>query len=133
MAEIVQRGKNKFLVRVFLGRTNGRARYHNKVVHGGKKAAEKYAREAEVKRDLGTLEKPVKDDPKFSTFLDDWMKEFKKGSVKERTFEGYEFILTQYVKPKLGPKRLAELTARTVQSFYNSMSESGLSPRTVRF
>jgi integrase len=133
MAEIISRGKNKFLVRVFLGRTNGRARYHNKVVHGGKKAAEKYAREAEVKRDLGTLEKPANEDPTFGKFLDGWMKEFKKGSVRDRTYEGYVYTLKQYVRPYLGKDRMSELTARRIQGVYNELSQSGLSPRTVAF
>jgi integrase len=133
MAEIIPRGKSKFLVRVFLGRTNGRARYHNKVVHGGKKAAEKYARQAEVKRDLGELDKPASEDPTFGKFLDGWMREFKKGSVKERTYAGYEYTLKQYVRPYLGKDRLSELTARGIQGVYNQLTESGLSPRTVKF
>jgi integrase len=133
MAEIIPRGKNKHLVRVFLGRTNGRARYHNKVVHGGKKAAEKYAREAEVKRDLGQLDKPASEDPVFGKFLDDWMREFKKGTVRERTYEGYDYTLKQYVRPYLGKDRISELTARRIQGVYNELTESGLSPRTVKF
>ena len=133
MAEIIQRGDRKFLVRVFLRRKNGRTSYHNKIVHGTKKDAEKYARSAEVKRDLGTLEKPESDDPTFGKFLDDWMKEFKKGSVRERTYEGYVYTLKQYVRPYLGKDRLSELTARRIQGMYRELSESGLSPRTVAF
>lgn len=133
MAEIIKRGEGKWLVRVFTGRVDGRTRYHNKVIHGTKKKAQQYARETETKRDLGTLDKPAKDDPTFRTFLDGWMKEFKKGSVKERTFEGYVYTLKQYVRPYLGEDRLSELTARRIQSVYNELSESGLSPRTVAF
>jgi integrase len=133
MAEIIQRGERKFLVRVFVSRANGRTRYHNKTVNGTKKDAEKYARQAEVKRDLGTLDKPANEDPTFGKFLDDWMKEFKKGSVRDRTFEGYVYTLKQYVRPYLGKDRLSELTARRIQGVYNELSESGLSPRTVAF
>lgn len=133
MAEITPRGERKFLVRVFLGRTNGRTRYHNKIIHGTKKDAQKYAREAEVKRDLGTLDKPASEDPTFGKFLDDWMKEFKKGSVKERTYSGYEYTLKQYVRPYLETDRISELTARRIQGVYNELNEAGLSPRTVAF
>lgn len=133
MAEIISKGDRKFLVRVFLKRVNGRTKYHNKLIHGTKKDAEKYARTAEVKRDLGELDKPANEDPTFGKFLDGWMKEFKRGSVRDRTFEGYEYTLKQYVRPYLGDDRLSELTARRIQGVYNELSESGLSPRTVAF
>src|ERR1041385_7527861 len=133
MAAIIQRGERKFLVRVFVKRVNGRTRYHNKTINGTKKDAEKYARQAEVKRDLGTLDKPANEDPTFGKFLDDWMKEFKKGSVRESTYEGYVYTLKQYVRPYLSKDHLSELTARRIQSVYSQLSESGLSPRTVAF
>src|SRR5688572_22136549 len=124
MAEIVSRGKNKWLVRVFLGRVDGRTRYHNKVVHGTKKAAQQYARETETKRDLGTLNKPTSEDVTLNKFLDRWLEEFKRGSVRERTFIGYEFVLNHYVRPYVGDDRLSELTARRLQSAYNQLSEA---------
>lgn len=133
MAEIIPRGDRKFLVRVFLRRVNGRTKYHNKIVHGSKKDAEKYARQAEVKRDLGTLEKPKSEDPTFDKFLDGWLKEFKKGTVKERTYENYVAVLRKYVRPYLGKDQLSELSARRIQGAYNELSESGLSPRTVKY
>src|ERR1041385_5136761 len=133
MAEIIPRGDRKFLVRVFVKRVNGRTKYHNKLIHGTKKDAEKYARTAEHKRDLGELDKPEHEDPTFGKFLDGWMKEFKKGSIRDRTYEGYVYTLKQYVRPYLGGDRLSELTARRIQGVYNELSESGLSPRTVAF
>jgi integrase len=133
MAEIIQRGDRKFLVRVFVKRVNGRTKYHNKLIHGTRKDAERYARTAEVKRDLGELDKPENEDPTFGKFLDGWMKEFKKGSVRDRTYEGYVYTLKQYVRPYLGDDRLSELSARRIQGVYNELSESGLSPRTVAF
>jgi integrase len=133
VAEIVSKGKGKWLVRVFLGRSAGRTKYHNKLVHGTKKDARKYAREAETQRDLGTLIKASSEDVTLDKFLDGWLCEFKKGSVKERTYEGYVFILDNYVRPRLGKNRLTELTARTIQAAYNDLSEAGYSPRTVAF
>jgi hypothetical protein len=60
MAEIKPYGKGKWLVRVFIGRTaEGRMLRHNKVIRGLKTDAQKYARDVETKRDLGTLERPV--------------------------------------------------------------------------
>lgn len=133
MSQIERRGDRKWLVRVFLGRVNGRVKYHSKTIRGTKKDAESYARGIETKRDLGTLDQPTPDDPTFGKFLDDWMKEFKKGSVKERTFVAYEYTLKQYVRPYLGADRLSELSARRIQSVYNELSEAGYSPRTIAF
>jgi integrase len=132
MAEIISRGKGKWLVRVFLGRTAGHTQYHNKVVHGTKKDAQKYARDKETKRDLGILRRESQA-VTLDKFLDTWLEEFKRNSVRERTFAGYQFILDRYVRPHLGMEQLAELTARRIQSFYNELSEAGYSPRTVAF
>ncbi len=132
MAEIINRN-GKYLVRVFLGRVNGKIQYHSKTIHGNKKAAESYARDIETKRDLGTLNQPTPDDPTFGKFLDDWMAAFKRGSVKERTFNAYEYTLKQYVRPYLGEDRLSELSARRIQGVYNELSEAGYSPRTIAF
>lgn len=37
--QIIPRGKDTWLVRVFIGRDeNGKRKYHNKTIHGGKKS-----------------------------------------------------------------------------------------------
>lgn len=133
MAEIIPRGDGKWLVRVFVRRHLGKTRYHNKVIHGSKKDAQKYARQAETKRDLGTLDKPAIDDPTLKSFMDDWMIQFKKGSVTERTYEGYKLAIKLYVTPYLGKLRLSELTARKIQDAYNQLHEDEYSPRTIAF
>src|SRR5713226_2999091 len=97
--QIIKRGDNKWLVRIFIRRNaEGKRLYHNKLIRGTKKKAQEYARDAETKRDLGTLDKPPNDDPTLNKFLDDWLTDFKKGTVKERTYAGYQYILDQYVR-----------------------------------
>jgi integrase len=132
--QIINRGDNKWLVRIFIRRTSEGTRiYHNKVVHGKKKKAQEYARDIETKRDLGTLDKPAIEDPTLDKFLDGWLIAFKKNTVKERTYAGYEYVLNQYVRPYLGQDKLSELTVLRIQGVYNELSEAGLSPRTVSF
>ena len=133
MAEIIPKGKSKWLVRVFLSRQQGRTKYHSKVVHGKKSDAIKYARQTETKRDLGILDKPPADDPTLKSFLDGWMVQFKKGSVTARTYEGYAYTLKRYVEPYIGKLRLSELTARVIQDAYNQLQEEEYSPRTIAF
>jgi len=132
--QIIKRGDNKWLVRIFIRRNaEGKRLYHNKLIRGTKKKAQEYARDAETKRDLGTLDKPPNDDPTLNKFLDDWLTDFKKGTVKERTYAGYQYILNQYVRPYIGKDKLSELTARRIQGLYNQLSESEYSPRTISF
>jgi integrase len=132
--QIIERGKDKYLVRIFLRRTpQGKRLYHNKLVHGGKKKAVAYGRDAETKRDLGTLEQTVIEDPTFNEYLDNWLIDFKKKSVRERTYKGYEYILDKYVRPRLGKYKLTELTTLVIQNTYNHLTDTGYSPRTINF
>jgi integrase len=134
MAQIIPRGPNKWLVRVFLGRTSeGKTKYHNKVVRGRKKDARKYALVTETKRDLGLLDNLKADELTFDTFLDEWLSEFKKDTVRERTFIGYQYILNHYVRPYLGKTNLSDLTTRRIQGLYNDLIRTGYSPRTISF
>jgi integrase len=134
MAEIIPRGTDKWLVRISVLRNdNGKRKRHSKLINGKKKDALKYAREIETKRDLGTLDKPKIQDPTLGDYLNDWLVAFKKKTVKERTYAGYEYVLKQYVRPYLGKDKLSELTVLRIQSVYNELSEAGLSPRTVSF
>lgn len=133
MAEIIPKGKDKYLVRVFLRRVAGHTKYFNKTVTGTKKDAQKKARELETKRDLGIPLKPSSENPTLGKFLDGWLKDFKKGSVKERTFESYEWVLDHLVRPYLGDDLLTELTPRRIQTLYNDLSEAGYAPRSVGY
>lgn len=59
--QIIQRGENVFLVRVFLGRDkDGKRRYHNKTIHGTKKDAQRYLTAVLRERDLGTFAEPTR-------------------------------------------------------------------------
>jgi len=131
MAEIIKRAKNRWLVRVFLGRDSlGKTRYHNKIIRGNKKAAHTYARDTETKHSLGILHKPKP--ITLNAFLDRWLAEFKKPTVRERTFNQYTQIIDLHIRPQLGKTLLTELTARQIQNLYNALSKRGLG-RTVKY
>ncbi|ERI07779.1 hypothetical protein [Aneurinibacillus aneurinilyticus] len=53
--QIIPRGKDTWLVRVFIDRDeNGKRKYHNKTIHGGKKVAQKYLNDMLREKDAGT-------------------------------------------------------------------------------
>ena len=64
-------------------------------------------------------------------FLDQWLNDCAKNSVRPRTYSGYETIIRRHIKPRLGNIQLVKLTPQHVQALLNECLESGLSSRTV--
>lgn len=130
--QIIKRGENVYLVRVYLGRDgSGKRKYHNKTIHGNKKDAERYLTKVLRERDTGTFVEPSRET--LAEFLDKWLDTVVKQRVRERTYLDYRDRLKWYVKPVLGDKKLSQITAEDIQTMYNKMLEDGLSPRTVRY
>lgn len=69
----------------------------------------------------------------LSQWLDTWMDEYKRGSIRPTTYSSYEYIIRVHLKKGLGAALLKDLKPEQVQAFYNSKKESGLSSRTVRY
>lgn len=131
--QIVARGRGKWLVRVFLGRDpdTGKRRYHNRTIHGTKKDAERYLTSALRNRDLGTLVEPVR--TTLNSYLERWLEISAKPRVRPRTLQDYTWLLSHYVKPELGERRIDLLRPLDVQGLYTSMLERGISGRTIRY
>lgn len=68
-----------------------------------------------------------------SQFLDQWLENSAKPSVKPKTFESYAQLVRLYLAPDLGRFKLAKLTPQQVQAFLNNRLASGLSTRTVQY
>ena len=66
-------------------------------------------------------------------FLDRWLEESVKPSVRPRTYESYGQLVRLHLRPDLGHVRLEHLDAPAVQAFVNAKLASGLSPRTVQY
>lgn len=65
-------------------------------------------------------------------YLERWLNDSVKGSVKQRTFENYAYVVRLHLVPTLGHIKLKALTPAHVQSLYRAKQDSGLSARTVR-
>jgi integrase len=73
---------------------------------------------------------------KLGDYLDRWLSECVRGTVKESTFERYEYAIRPHIKPSLGRLKLKSLTPVHVRSFYRSKLDGakgspGLAPATV--
>ncbi|CAA9321932.1 MAG: Integrase [uncultured Chloroflexia bacterium] len=64
--------------------------------------------------------------------LDQWLKNCVKHSVKQTTYENYEYVVRRHLVPAIGAKRLGKLSPAQVQSLYRQKLDAGLAPRTVR-
>ena len=129
--QLINRGKNIWLVRVFLGRdVNGKRKYHNKTIHGNKKAAQTYLNKILLEKDTGEFYEPNKEI--LSVYMDKWLKTAVKNRVTEKTFSGYKEIVKLYINPALGDALLSKLTVIQIQEFYNNLTGRGLSSQTVR-
>lgn len=84
--------------------------------------------------DAGTYTAPSR--MTVGQWLDIWTGEYL-GGVKPSTLTSYKAAVKNHLKPRLGAIKLEALTAHTVQSFYNSLSDNEkdstpLSPKTVK-
>jgi integrase len=64
-------------------------------------------------------------------FLNDWLENTQKESVRARTYERYEEIIRLHIVPVLGRHQLQKLTAQHLQAFYTRKRKEGLSPTTI--
>lgn len=129
--QIIPRGKNKYLVRVYLGEVNGKRKYHSKTIYGGKKAAEAYLTKILREKHTGIFLEPSKE--LLGAYLDGWMKSVVKQRVSGKTYKSYEQLINLYIKPELESVKLCQLAPEQIQQLYSKMIDRGLSPRTVRY
>ncbi len=64
-------------------------------------------------------------------YLNRWLSDSVRDSVKRRTYESYLSIVGRHIQPGLGRVKLAALTPAHVQGLYRAKLDSGLSPTTV--
>ena len=129
--QIIPRGEGVFLVRVYLGRTNGKRQYANRTVHGTEGDARKERTKLLRERDLGVAVAPAK--LTLGDFLDRWLRDAAGPRLRAFTLEQYTDLLADHVRPALGARSLAKLSPLDVQAVYAAMQAAGLSPRSVRY
>jgi integrase len=66
-------------------------------------------------------------------YLDDWLTDSVRDTVRQRTWERYESIVRVHIKPALGRIKLKALTPPHVRSLYREKLDAGLAARTVEY
>ncbi|MDW7730691.1 MAG: tyrosine-type recombinase/integrase [Bacillota bacterium] len=129
---ICSRGKNTWLVRVYMGTdAEGKRKNHNKTIHGTKKEAQAYLNKVLREKDTGSFVDPSKEFIK--DFMDNWLENVAKPRIRAKTYRSYEQLVRLYIKPSLGDIKLSQLTPAQIHSMYSKMTEEELSSRTVRY
>jgi integrase len=65
-------------------------------------------------------------------YLNQWLNSSVKGSVKDKTFNDYEWLVRKHIAPALDRIKLRALSPIHLQGLYQAKLEAGLSPSTVR-
>jgi integrase len=130
--QIVGRGRQRWLVRIFLGRDREtcKRRYHSRIVRGPVRHAQTYLNKVLRDRDLGRQVDGA--DITLDEYLDRWLETAAKPRLREKSYRSYESLLRRYVRPALGPRNLA-ICPLDIQAVYQKLVERGLSARTVRY
>lgn len=66
-------------------------------------------------------------------YLDLWLEDSVRDTVRATTFERYEQIVRLHIRPELGPLKLKAVTPAHIRGLYRDRLGSGLSPRTVQY
>jgi integrase len=65
-------------------------------------------------------------------YLDGWLQDSVKGTVKETTYANYSYVTRVHISPALGRVKLKSLTPAHVRGFYGEKARTNLSAATVK-
>jgi integrase len=68
----------------------------------------------------------------LGAYLERWIDEAVRGTVKQSTLENYAYVVRRHITPALGHMRLRDVKSRDVRRLYREKLDAGLSPRTVQ-
>jgi hypothetical protein len=75
--------------------------------------------------------KPKKDVPLLKDYLPLYQETYKK-FLRKNTMAAYSHLIRNHIFPKLGSKRIDEITSADIQDLYDDMVEKGLAEETIK-
>jgi len=85
---------------------------------------------AKAERDKGTYIEPSK---MTVGECDIWLKDYKKNSLKMRSYYRYCSVVKNHINPKLGGYKLKDIRNDMIQRFINDLSNNGMAASSVQF
>ena len=71
------------------------------------------------------------DSPTLAVWLNLWLTDYKKNSLKPTTYDQYESLIRVHLVPALGKFKLVDLKPYDIQIYYNELFKAGTSARTI--
>jgi integrase len=129
VGQIISRGKNTWLVRVFMGRDpqTGKRQYLNQTVHGTKKDAEGVLTKKMRDRDTGHLTMGSERST-VGGLLDDLLDDYKINGKDYRWAEG---IVRLYLRPTFGQVPISKLSTTMVRAYIAERQKNGATNATI--
>ena len=133
VGQIVRRGSCTWLVRMYTGRhlETKKRTYLNQTIHGGLRDAQAHLNKMLGERDRGRKLDSSKQT--LNQYLDRWLELCAKPRLRAKSLKDYEGLLRRYVRPGLGPKALASISAFDIQTLYRDLLVQSLSARSIRY
>jgi integrase len=88
-----------------------------------REAAELYLAQSQVKIKQGAFTQPSK--IRFDDFAQEWLRDYARVNVRERTFETYEAALRNHLIPHFGQLYLTQVTRKSIDAFVADWSTGG--------
>lgn len=120
---VFQRKDGRWVVQIWLG-----DKYKQMYVKSEKEGVKKL-REAQRELEQGTL--PTGPDQTLKQYIEYWLEEVHKPTVRLSTYVKYSKLIRLYIVPVLGNVKLQKLTPQQVNTLYRQKEKDGLSSKTV--
>ncbi len=106
-------------------------KYLNQTIHGGLRDAQAHLNKMLGERDLGRNLDSSRQT--LNQFLNRWIEVCAKPRLRAKSLRDYEGLLRRYVRPTLGAKVLATVSAFDIQALYRELLNRSLSARSIRY
>jgi len=118
-----KRSDGRWEGRIVVGhKEDGKPIYRSVFAKTQKELMEKLHRSIEMFRDVELKENS---NLTLGEWLDKWLDERMRFTVRESTLDGYRRIANNYIKPHLGDEKIGSVTTADVKKMYNWLRENG--------
>ncbi|MCL4462726.1 MAG: site-specific integrase [Firmicutes bacterium] len=130
---ITQEGKGKWKITVEAGKdpATGKRKRIIKRIEGRRMDAQ--ALMAQIVTELRQGTYIEQDNMSVEQWLNTWLHDYKKSSVRLTTWESYGMVIRLYLIPAVGALLLQDLRPDHLQKLYNEKQQNGFSARTIRY
>ena len=128
---IRQRPDGRWEARITTGTNPGTGKPIRRSIYGDTQAAVRKEMTAILRElDRGTYQPPNK--ITVSAWMAEWLETFCAGKLKPLTYHSYEVVVRKHITPAIGAVELQAVKGTHIQRLYNSMTQAGLSGKTVK-